>query len=178
MRKLIFVACSFVCAALMFSCTDKGPAMAGKWVSDSKNFGNDSTATMVFTMQLNEDSTLALDVDAVMDSQESEAKIHMPFNFGFKGTWSLNEDKLTWHPTDSTSYAKLNVDSMKITFEKEEMQMFADKITKSMKENFDKEIGKEMLGKVAKEETMKYVLDGDNLTLFIDTDTLLLHRSK
>lgn len=178
MRKLIYVACSFVFAAVLFSCADKGPALAGKWVSEGKAFGNDSTANMVFTMNLNEDSTLALNVDAVMDSEEQGAKIHMPFNFGFKGTWSLNEDKLTWHPVDSTSYAKLLTDSMKIEFDKPEMQMFGDKIMKSMTENFEKEIGKEMLGKVAKEETMKYLLNGDDLTLYIDTDTLVLHRAK
>ena len=179
MRKLFYAVCSIACVALMVACSEQQPTLVGKWVSDTINTTEDESAvTMTMNMDLNEDSTLAVSILAVMDADQKEAKMHMPINASFSGKWADSDNKLEWIVIDSTKVVKLEQDSIKIEFGNPEMEMFKDKLIKSLVEEFEKEGSKQFIDGITSDEAMSYILNGDELKLINDKDTMIFHRQK
>ena len=179
MRKLFYAVCSIACVALMVACSEQTPTLVGKWVSDSHEMTEkENNVTMTMNMDLNEDSTLAVKIMATMDADQDEIKMHMPLEASFSGKWADSGNKLDWIVLDSTKKVNLVKDSIKLDFGKPEMEMFKDKIVKSLVEEFEKEGGKEFVDGLTSDEAMDYILNGDELKLVNDKDTLVFHRQK
>ncbi|MBP5506224.1 MAG: DUF5004 domain-containing protein [Prevotella sp.] len=177
MKKLFFAVCSLACMALFVACAESEPTLVGQWKSDAVAQNDSSTSTsIVIDLNLAKDSTLTFDANAVMDSKDKEISIHMPFNMGFEGTWSVDGEKMTWTPKDSSQYCKFEKDSVQVKFGDPTMEAFGDKIIKSFIETFEKEGSKEILGEFVTPEPMAYVLEGNVLKIVSEKDTMVFHR--
>ncbi len=176
MKKLFFAVCSLACMALFVACESE-PTLVGQWKSDAI-VQNDSSAnsSIVIDLNLAKDSTMTFDANAVMDSQEKEVSIHMPFSIGFKGTWSAAGDIMTWTPSDSSQYCKFEKDSIKLSFGDPAMEAFGDKLLKSFTENFENQGKEDFLGSYAGGDPMPFILDGDVLKIISNKDTMVFHR--
>ena len=181
MRKSILAVCTLLMVAFMISC-DKGPSLVGKWKAEKNQEevkdGEAQKVSMVFAMDLLKDSSMVVDVKAVMDGSSKEMTMHLPMATGFMGKWSADETTLKWIPTDSTKYFSLDKDSLKITFKDPTMEALSDKIIKSTLEGMEKEQGKDVFGDMVKDNTWSYKLEGDKLTLIAEKDTLVFTREK
>ena len=181
MKKLIVAACSFLVAALVVSCFDQAaPTLVGQWQSD-KVIKNDSAAGgwMVYTMTLNEDSTMQVGIDALQETKEKGSEISIPFKMSYGGKWSDQKDNIVFTPDSSSIKMELVKDSIKIKFDDPQMEMLGDKMIKSLVESFDKEMGPSLKKEfVSGSETNAYKLEGDKLTLIMKTDTVVLNRQK
>lgn len=179
MRKTMLAVGLMLVVATFMACVDSvtSPSLVGKWTSDSiKTVEDGGTMMKLYKFAFNEDSTMTLLVDASMESSSEGVSIYMPFSIDVAAKWCDKDSVLIWVPADSAVNVKLNADSMRMTFDKPEMEALGDKMKKSMVESFEKEGKNEFAAGYNKSDTVKYVLDGDKLTLYIDEDTVKLTR--
>jgi len=178
MKKIVFAVCSFAFAVIFAACTEN-PTVVGKWKSDPKvDKEKDMNVSMEMDLNLAEDKTMALDINALMDAESEETSMHMPFKMGFKGKWEASDKKMVWNATDSSQYVKFEKDSVKITFKNPELEALGDKLLKSFIENFEKELAPNMLSSFEKTDSMDYTLEGDVLKIVSAKDTIVFHRQK